>query len=570
MNPFAIRVLVLSNDPTFYGSLERMLLSAPRLDVRISWCREPEGIERSIESGHHDVILWDLRLTHGFDREFFDHLNETCHDCPVVALGDQCESDGCSPAFEAGLADYLCRDQLEPIGLARTLRGLGRERWLAKDQMPDVDDTEVDSILHLNQVFHQLQMALLRAGRSGRQLGLICISVPQEDRARIKAACGEGEDPMILIAGRLRQTLRRTDSLLRTSEWDFAVILEQFEATLALPPVLRKIIATFDQPLPLRKGACRANARLGVATYPENGQTAETLMHRASKALGLADNSGFRFYSFEQHVRAGEQLQLEADLRKAIRRNELELYYQPRIDREHQKVCGVECLLRWKHPERGFISPAEFIPVAERCGLIVPIGYWVVEQACAALNRSRNLECGAIKFSINLSFRQFRDPNLFENLFRILSQSKVDTSLIEFELTESAMMHDLDVTRRSLNRLRQLGVTFSLDDFGTGFSSLRTIQDLPISVLKIDKSFVHGLGERPDSHHIIRAIISLAESLGMTTVAEGVETTAQMDYLIEYNCPEIQGYLFARPMPWDALVDYLASEPFAACASNFA
>lgn len=261
-------------------------------------------------------------------------------------------------------------------------------------------------------------------------------------------------------------------------------------------------------------------------------------------------------------------LRIEAELRAALRGGELELYYQPRIDLATEEVRGVECLLRWNHPQRGLVAPDNFIPAAERSGLIVPIGYWVIEQACKRLQECQDLGLSSLVFAVNLSFRQFHDRKMAETIFRIIFNSNIDTSLLELELTESAMMHDPDYAQRCLRELSQLGISFALDDFGTGFSSLSNLQHLPISLVKIDKSFVQDLGESADAEHIIRAIISLAHSLRMSVVAEGVETEGQLEFLRRQHCDEIQGYYYARPMPWQDLVQFIEGRNQFACLQN--
>jgi len=268
----------------------------------------------------------------------------------------------------------------------------------------------------------------------------------------------------------------------------------------------------------------------------------------------------------EAHMAA--DMRVEEGLRRALRAGELELYYQPRIDLATEEVRGVECLLRWNHPERGLVMPDQFIPAAERSGLIVRIGYWVIEQACRRLQECQEQGLPAMVFAVNLSFRQFHDRKMTETIFRIIFNSNIDTSLLELELTESAMMHDPDYAQRCLRELNQLGISFALDDFGTGFSSLSNLQHLPISLVKIDKSFVQDLGESADAEHIIRAIISLAHSLRISVVAEGVETEGQLEFLRHQHCDEIQGYYYARPMPWQDLVQFVDQQNQFACLQN--
>jgi len=347
-----------------------------------------------------------------------------------------------------------------------------------------------------------------------------------------------------------------------------AIIIEHVDDLADIGRVVRKINLVMEDVIVLDGRPVTVSASIGVATYPEAGNDAENLLRQANRAMFEAkqdDGTSFRFYDQQLHISAGQQLEMETDLRTALRAGDLELYYQPRVELATGEVRGVECLLRWNHPRHGMVMPDEFIPVAERSGLIVPIGYWVIDQACQRLRESADLGFAELVLAVNLSFRQFHDRKMTETIFRIIYNANIDTSLLELELTESAMMHDPDYARQCLRELNQLGVSFALDDFGTGFSSLSNLQYFPIALVKIDKSFVQGLGQSVDSEHIIRAIISLAHSLKMSVVAEGVETYAQVEFLRQLNCDHVQGYYFARPMPWDQLVQFLRNQRQSAC-----
>jgi EAL domain-containing protein (putative c-di-GMP-specific phosphodiesterase class I) len=267
--------------------------------------------------------------------------------------------------------------------------------------------------------------------------------------------------------------------------------------------------------------------------------------------------NSFRFYNQEMNTKLTDNLKLEAEFRHAIRGNQLRLHYQPRIDIANNEIVGMECLVRWEHPERGLLPPAAFIDLAERTGMIVPMGYWVIDQACRDLAKIQELGFSDLNCGVNLSFRQFQDKKLTETLFRIIYNSGVHAADLEFELTESSMMHDLNHTRRCLESMSLIGMAFSLDDFGTGFSSFSTLQQLPISTLKIDKSFVQGIERSEDSRVIVNAIISLAHNLKMNVVAEGVEDEAQLSFLQYHHCDQVQGYYFGKPVPYEDFIKVL-------------
>ncbi|MDX5299142.1 MAG: GGDEF domain-containing phosphodiesterase, partial [Gammaproteobacteria bacterium] len=341
------------------------------------------------------------------------------------------------------------------------------------------------------------------------------------------------------------------------------VIAERVEDSLDVTHLINKIMDAFTVPFALNKQSVHVTASIGIATWPEAGDSEEILLKQANRAMFEAKREtgcSFRLYSEDLQQSVGRQLQLESDLRHALRGNQLVLFYQPRIDLRTGDVLGVECLLRWQHPRRGLVGPDAFIPAAEHSGLIVPIGYWVIEQACARLQEAASLGWTDLVFAVNLSFRQFHDRKMTETIFRIIYSADIDTRLLELELTESAMMHDPDYAQRCLREINQLGIRFALDDFGTGFSSLSNLQHLPIDLVKIDKSFVQRIGNQ-DAEHIVRAIVSLAHSLGMTVVAEGAETAGQVAFLQETGCDQVQGYYYARPMPWAELQTFLAARP---------
>lgn len=415
-------------------------------------------------------------------------------------------------------------------------------------------------VIDRNLFFSRLDLAIARCERNHQRLALFHFNI--DDFRALNEAFGyqAGDQIVIHVAERLQGLLRRSDLLMRIGGDDLAVVVEGVDDAIDISQYFARVREILRSPIEVDGHQSLLTVSAGVALYPDAGADPETLLRQANRAMfeaKLEPGTSYRFHSKRLQRTVGRQLQLEADLRRALRSNQLVLHFQPRVDIATEAVPGVECLLRWQHPERGLVPPDEFIPAAERSGLIVPIGYWVIEQACARLREAAALGFDKLVFAVNLSFRQFHDRKMTATIFRIIYSAGIDTSLLELELTESAMMHDPDYAQRCLRRLNGMGLTFALDDFGTGYSSLSHLQHLPIASVKIDKSFVQKLELEEDAQHIVAAIISLSHSLRKTVVAEGVETAGQLQFLRKLKCEQVQGYYFARPMPWNQLIQFL-------------
>ena len=566
--PDCLRLLVLTPEYADFLWLSALLQDDPEISPDAIWCPDLVDCDDLIRNASFDVIVWDCIFHGGDEQSFLQYLSVSSEDKPVLALSaEPCNERG-GKLLQDGASDYLCRQTLDRWSFRRAVKYLWYRVQLSESARGQLGREVATGFINRDLFFDRLQQALLRAERAGHRLALLHLNV--DDFRSINESFGyqKSDQLMFRLAERLRQKMRRVDSLMRIGGDELAIIIEKVEDSLDITQIIRKVVVALDEPLTVDGQMIVVSASLGVATYPEAGDSPEELLRRANRAMFEAKRdpgTSYRFYDRQLHISAGYQLRLEADLRNALRGKELELYYQPRIDLATEEVRGVECLLRWNHPKRGLVGPDEFIPVAERSGLIVPIGYWVIEQACKRLQESAEMGFPGLVFAVNLSFRQFHDRKMTETIFRIIFNANVDTSLLELELTESAMMHDPDYAQRCLRELNQLGISFALDDFGTGFSSLSNLQHLPISLVKIDKSFVQELGQSADAEHIIRAIISLAHSLQISVVAEGVETESQLEFLRQQHCDEIQGYYFARPMPWNDLVQFLNHRNQSAC-----
>jgi len=298
-------------------------------------------------------------------------------------------------------------------------------------------------------------------------------------------------------------------------------------------------------------------ASVGIASFPGDGEDAESLIGAADAAMYRAKQSGrngFQFFTAEINQRSRARAQLGTELRRALERDEFTLFYQPKYDLATRRATGAEALLRWKHPERGLVSPAEFIPVLEETGLIVPVGDWVLQRACRDLKAWEAAGYAVVPIAVNLSARQFRNQTLDAHIKALVESAGVDPRLIELEITESQVMQEPDHAIRVMRALCDAGMRVAMDDFGTGYSSLAYLRRFPLSALKIDRSFVKDMTSEQSDATIVRTIIEMARSLGFTVVAEGVETEAQAKFLHLLRCEQAQGFFFAKPMPADDFV----------------
>lgn len=363
------------------------------------------------------------------------------------------------------------------------------------------------------------------------------------------------------VAQRLTTCITQTDILARLSGDEFAISrtdISSFESVIKLSQL---VLSTLAKPFCLEGNTIHITASIGI-TINDLGDRhhVDDLLQQAHIALYQAKQQGrsqYQFYSPEINAHLLERLTLENELHRALERNEMLVYYQPLIDLHSKQVTAIEALVRWQHPTRGLISPAKFIPIAEANGLIVPIGEWVLRTACAQ-NRAWQLAgLPPIRVSVNLSARQFEQPNLVEVVSQILEETGMEASYLELEVTESFLVADIERSVRTLEQLRELGILLALDDFGTGYSSLNYLKRFHVDMLKIDRSFVQDVTSNPDSAAVTDAIIALAKSLRLNITAEGVETQEQLEYLQMQGCHEGQGFYFSPPVPTDAIAQML-------------
>ncbi len=398
----------------------------------------------------------------------------------------------------------------------------------------------------------RLQLAIDHCERSGQQSALLYLDLDQFKRVNDTLGHEAGDALLREVALRLTECVRSEDTVGRTGGDEFTVLLFDITRTADAGIVAAKILESLREPIPLSGHNLVVTTSIGIASIPTDGQDANVLMKNADLAMYRAKERGrnnYQFYSEDMNTRAVNRLRTENELREGLSRGEFVLYHQPKYRIKDGEIAGVESLVRWNHPERGLLPPGEFIQIAEETGAIVNLGSWIIEAACAAGQRFAALADDEFTIAVNLSPRQFRDPNLISHVRRCLRTSGLPARLLQIEITETMLMHDVEAASIIINRLHELGIALAIDDFGTGYSSLNYLKKFPIGTVKVDRSFVMDIPHNSDDMAITGAVIAMAHRLNMNVVAEGVETQGQLDFLANNDCEYAQGFLYSKPLP---------------------
>lgn len=405
-----------------------------------------------------------------------------------------------------------------------------------------------------------LLRAIAAARRSNDQVAILFCDLDRFKNINDSLGHAVGDQVLKEIASRIRQSLRECDVVSRLGGDEFAIILDQVKDVEHIATVARKLLAVLPQPVLVENQEVRVTVSIGASVYPVDSDNVESLMKFADIAMYQAKEGGrdnFRFYTPGMDSRSHELLLLEIDLRKALEENQFTVHYQPQIDLKTGFLLGLEAMVRWEHPERGMVWPGDFIPLAEESGLILPLGRWILHEVCRQARNWLDQGLPPVRVAVNISGRQFLEPDFVDQVERILAEADLRPESIELEITESVMMGNVDKAMSTLADLHRRGVSLVIDDFGTGYSSLAYLKQFPISSLKIDRTFFQNIIHDPRDAALASAVLALAHSLGLKVIAEGVETKEQLAFLNAQGFDAAQGYLFACPLPPDELAGYL-------------
>lgn len=454
----------------------------------------------------------------------------------------------------------LCDNKGTPLRILFTSKDITKERKI-EDKVKFLAFYDRLTALPNRLLFKEhLSKALFNAKRDQTFLAVLNIDIDNFRRINNTFGREVGDQLLKVVADRLKRALRENDTSARIKDYDltarfgadeFGVILEGLTMQADAGIVARRIIETLSEVMFVEENEIFLHSRIGVSVYPEDGDSIELLMKNSEAALSCSkdlEKDSFQFFTADLNSQAFARFVMETSLRKAVDNDEFILLFQPQVDLQTGKVKAVEALIRWQHPDLGIVSPMEFISIAEDTGLIVPIGEWVMRTACKKCKEWAD-KGFAIRMSVNLSAIQFRDTDIIDQIKRAMGDAQVDPDLIEFEITESMLMDNVEASIKRMEKIKELGVRLSIDDFGTGYSSLNYLKRFPVDALKVDRSFVSDITTSEDDAMIVRAIVTLAQNLNLEVIAEGIEIKEHLSFLNELGCDLAQGYLISRPIP---------------------
>ncbi len=556
----SILVLVVDDDRSTRSALRHTLA---RDGFRVEEAENGAHALLLLKRIQPDVILMDalMPVMDGFTTCARLQELPNGHAIPVLMITALDDNLSVERAFAAGASDYIPKPIHFAVLSQRVRRIVDANRTEQRIRHLAYNDPLTD-LPNRALFFRQLERCIEQARQNGEVAAVLFLDLDRFKNVNDTFGHEAGDRLLAAVAQRIRRSVRNVDCVARLGGDEFTVVLADMPSPDTAATAAQNICRSLSTPFKIDGHDIFVSTSIGISLYPHDGIDAGTLLKHADTAMYRAKKSrtGFKFFEAAMEFAVSEHMRLESDLREALNRQELEVYYQPQARLDNGQVIGMEALLRWHHPIRGPISPAEFIPVAEETGLINPIGEWVLRTACAQLQSWIKSGMPAMRMAVNLSVRQLLQGNFSTTVEQVLADTGLAPQLLELEITESTLMENAQDTLQALQRLRSLDVRLSIDDFGTGYSSLAYLKRFPVNTIKIDQSFVRDVPQDADDAAIIKGIIALAHSLRLEVVAEGVETEAQLRFLRDQSCDLMQGYLLSKPVPAQQFASFITAQ----------
>jgi diguanylate cyclase len=508
-----------------------------------------------------DCVLLDLSLPDASRLEAPMQLRAAAPDVPIVILSGLQDELLAIKAVQEGAQDYLVKGRVDGAAIGRSITYAAERKALEMQMEHKAMHDALTGLPNRTLFQDRLKHAVMRAKRHQSLLGVMFIDL--DGFKPINDGLGHDVGDLLLkaLGRRLEEGLRASDTAARFGGDEFMVLCEDVADEQHVISIAERLQGAVAEPFMIAGHELSVSSSMGIVVTSGHEESADSLIRNADTAMYRAKRQGVSYEVFDDGMRSRvrARARTESDLHRAIEEREFRLLYQPQVDLRSGKIVGLEALLRWDHPERGVVEPAEFLWLAEETGLITKIGEWALRQSCLQARAWGARNGSPLRVSVNLSARQHRDPDLVDLVERILTETRTDPETLCLEITESVVVKDAESAGATLRALKALGVKLSIDEFGTGHSSLGSLKKFPLDMLKVDRSFVSGLGTDPEDGAIVTAIINLAHSLGLETVADGVETKEQVEELRALGCDVGQGFYFARPRPSDAIAELLGS-----------
>lgn len=556
-----LKFLLVEDNENDYLVIRKLCEEAFSTSCEVFWISKYEDAIIAIKNGDYDIFLFGNHLGKHLGVELIESVNDyfVCPAPVILLTGANCRETDIR-AMKAGASDYLIKQNLSAQDLERSVRYALQHK---KDQDHLARLAHYDALTGLpnrNLFYTKLEECICQVDRAGKLLALFLLDLDNFKDINDTQGHPAGDDLLLKASVRIRQTMRETDTVARLGGDEFAVVASNLDNIADAGKLANNLISAFDRSFTLDDEQVSMTTSMGVAIYPADSTNVDDLLKQCDLALYDAKARGRNTYSFfdkslDRAIHRRQQLQ--AEMTRALLDKDYVLHYQPIIDACSGEVTSAEALIRWQHPKKGLIPPDDFIPLAESSGFIVPLGDWVIEEACRQIQQWRTEGLRNFSVAINLAANQFCSDKLVHRLNSCIKKHQLTSDAISLEITESTLMENTTEISERITNLHQLGYAFSLDDFGTGYSSLAYLKRFPVNKIKIDRSMIDGIPNNKENSAICEAIISIGKAFGIKVIAEGVETLSQLEYLRDIGCHQIQGYLISTPLSSEDLVSWI-------------